>query len=76
MMDAAALSIDEQRQTMERLADGKVHPMEIKLELARRIVALYHRADYALRAAASSAIQRFQFSSSGSRNPQLARRAN
>ena len=76
MMDVAALSIDEQRQTMDPWLTGKYIPWKIRLEFARRIVALYHGADYALRAAASSAIQRFQFSSSGSRNPQLARRAN
>ena len=41
---ASDLPPDEVSATMERLADGKLHPMKAKLELARRIVALYHGA--------------------------------
>ena len=68
-----------------RRAQQERRPLRIKLgidptasdiHLGFAVVLLPVGPDYALRAASSSAIQRFQFSSSGSRKPQLARCTN
>lgn len=49
---ASDASSDEVAATMQRLAAGQAHPMDTKLDLARRVVSLYHGATAGERAEA------------------------